>query len=145
MIIKEIKSDLFNVPSDYLLVHCISQDFALDKGIAVQFNRHYNMRQLLIDNYPEVQQATTFSGGDCLLIHRVFNLVTKFHYYDKPTYESLGQALIYMKKQMEQFQIAKIAMPTIGCGLDRLNWKLVKQMLETLFANTPVEILVCFN
>lgn len=39
MIYKEEKRDLFSVPNDYYLAHCISADFALGKGIAVEFNK----------------------------------------------------------------------------------------------------------
>ena len=38
---------------------------------------------------------------------------------------------------------AKIAMPKIGSGLDRLNWQDVEQIIKDVFADTDVEILVC--
>lgn len=37
----------------------------------------------------------------------------------------------------------KFAMPRIGCGLDRLQWDKVKTIIEEVFADTDVEILVC--
>ena len=37
----------------------------------------------------------------------------------------------------------KIAMPKIGCGLDRLKWEDVEQMLHNVFDSRDVEILVC--
>ena len=36
---KEIKGNLFDAPKDAYLVHCISADFALGAGIAVEFNK----------------------------------------------------------------------------------------------------------
>lgn len=39
MIIKEVKKDLFTVPKDYVLAHCISADFALGAGIANKINK----------------------------------------------------------------------------------------------------------
>ena len=39
----------------------------------------------------------------------------------------------------------KIAMPRIGCGLDRLEWGNVRRMIKCLFADTDVEILVCYQ
>ena len=38
---REEKRDLFSVPDDYYLAHCISADFAMGKGIAVEFNRRF--------------------------------------------------------------------------------------------------------
>lgn len=40
MIYKYEECDLFCVPSNYYLVQCISADFAMGAGIAVQFNKH---------------------------------------------------------------------------------------------------------
>lgn len=39
MIYNEIHGDLFSVDDSYHLAHCISADFALGAGIAVQFTR----------------------------------------------------------------------------------------------------------
>jgi hypothetical protein len=48
-----------------------------------------------------------------------------------------------MKEQCETFSIRKIAMPLIGCGLDRLDWNKVKDVIEDVFSDTDIEILVC--
>jgi len=48
-----------------------------------------------------------------------------------------------MKEQCENFDIEKIAMPLIGCGLDRLDWEQVKDVIEDVFGETDIEILVC--
>ena len=39
--------------------------------------------------------------------------------------------------------INKIAMPMIGCGLDKLNWDKVSQIIKETFKDTDIEILVC--
>lgn len=131
--------DLFTVPSDYYLAHCISADFKLGAGIAYQFNEIYNMRHKLFSEYGYY----TYHGGDALPIDNVFNLVTKNKYYEKPTYNSLTEALKEMKKLMGMFQITKLAIPKIGCGLDRLDWHKVMNIIMEVFENTDVEILVC--
>jgi hypothetical protein len=48
-----------------------------------------------------------------------------------------------MKEQCEEWDITKLAIPYIGCGLDRLNWDEVKDVIEDVFEDTDVEILVC--
>ena len=47
---------------------------------------------------------------------------------------------IILKFPIEQH---KIAMPQIGCGLDRLKWKDVSDVIKDVFADTDIEILVC--
>ena len=37
----------------------------------------------------------------------------------------------------------KIAMPVIGCGLDRLEWSKVSEIIKEVFEGTDIEILVC--
>lgn len=138
MILKEEQRDLFSVPHGYYFAHCISGDFALGAGIAVQFNELYNMRKKLRDTYG----STT--DNYAILVDNVFNLVTKKRAFHKPTYNSLREALEDMADQIETLGIEKVAIPQIGCGLDRLNWDIVKEMIEEVFDSIEVEILVCY-
>ena len=39
--------------------------------------------------------------------------------------------------------INRIAMPVIGCGLDKLDWHRVSKLIKEIFVNTEVEIIVC--
>lgn len=39
--------------------------------------------------------------------------------------------------------VIKIAMPIIGCGLDKLSWNKVSDIIKDVFMNTNMEILVC--
>ena len=48
----EIKCDLFSLGPEYYLAHCISADFALGAGIAVQFNRRFDLHKRLKAEYP---------------------------------------------------------------------------------------------
>ena len=131
--------DLFTVPQGYYLAHCISADFALGAGIAKAFDEVYNMRFKLFRTYDDY----IYNGGEALLIDNVFNLVTKPKCYHKPTYNALRSALEYMKGEMESLAITKLAMPKIGCGLDRLDWNEVYDIICEVFDDTDVEILIC--
>ena len=52
-------------------------------------------------------------------------------------------ALEKMKQICLENDIKKIAMPVIGCGLDRLDWNDVSEQIKSVFTNIEVEILVC--
>ena len=131
--------DLFTVPQGYHLCHCISADFALGAGIAKTFDEVYNMRFKLFREYDNYK----YEGGDALLIENVFNLVTKARYFHKPTYDSLREALETMKGMMDMLAITKLAMPMIGCGLDKLSWDKVYDIICEVFEDTDVYILIC--
>ena len=139
---------LFDVPADYVLAHCISADFAMGAGIAVAF-ADMGVKQLLLRNYP----ANQWNGeGLCLpvkLDKRVIcNLVTKQLYWQKPTYNTLYCSLMSMRNWLLDYaktsgKSIKVAMPEIGCGLDRLEWKRVQGIIKDVFKDTDFEILIC--
>lgn len=139
---KEQKRDLFSTDSDYYLAHCISADFGMGKGIVVEFNKRFDMKNKLKQLYPNYLQ--TWTNGDCLKEGKVFNLITKERYYSKPILATLKNALIKMKEICLKENITKIAMPKIGCGLDQLNWNDVKRLLFETFEDTDIEIFVCY-
>ena len=144
---REEKRDLFSVPDDYYLAHCISADFAMGKGIAVEFNRRFDMKNKLKAHYPDYlnqwQREKKRSG--CILAGRVFNLITKERYFQKPTYETLRGALECMKALCVQKGVRRAAMPVIGCGLNRLAWEQVSAVIQDVFSDTGIEILVCIK
>ena len=152
MIYKEVKQDLFSVSPDYYLVHCISADFKMGAGIAKVFNE-MGTKEWLFDLYEE---GYPWNGkGVCMYTWAanakdkykgVFHLITKEHYYEKPTYQTLKQALLKLKDSISPnyFDAKKLAMPKIGCGLDKLQWDKVKEIIYEVFSDCDVEILVCY-
>ena len=145
MIYKEEKCDLFSVSEDYYLAHCISADFGMGKGIVVEFNKRFDMKKKLQTKYPDYINKWHSRGytGDCILEGNVLNLITKERYFNKPTYKSMRYALITMKKICEEENISKVAMPVIGCGLDKLSWDKVSEIIKDVFFDVDIEILVC--
>lgn len=132
----EKKMDLFTVDKEYYLAHCVSADYALGAGIAVEFNNRYNMRE-------ELKKIGRFSYPDAVVVDNVYNLVTKEKYWHKPTYFNLESALLMARRNMVGNGIKKLAMPRIGSGLDKLEWDKVKVVIERVFKDTDIEILVC--
>ena len=144
MIYKEEKMNLFEAPEDYALVHCISADFALGAGIAKQFQLKYKTRDELKTRCPQY----SWHGGDCLGTGSkdtriVFNLVTKKNYWDKPEYKDLEDSLTELLDICEIGGYRKLAMPLIGCGLDKLNWSIVESIIKKVFEFANIKIMVC--
>lgn len=135
---KEIKQDLFLVPEAYFLAHCISADAMMGAGIAVQFRKRFDLTQL-----QELGKAGKLEVGTCVKAGRVFNLITKPRYWQKPSYETLTSSLQAMKDICLKERIFKLAMPQIGCGLDKLQWEKVRVIIQETFEDTDIEIVVC--
>ena len=137
MTLIEEKRDLFSVQECYFLAHCIASDLRMGAGIAVPMNAKFGLRAKLRASGQSLDHPT------CILTGRVFNLITKRVSQGKPTLKSLENALWKMKVIVKAEGVTKIAMPKIGCGLDRLHWPEVRAVLENVFGNMDVEILVC--
>lgn len=135
MIITVKRMNLFEVPGEYYLAHCISADYALGAGIAVEFQKRFRLQQKL-------RQVGSGGYPECIVIGRVYNLVTKANYWNKPTYASLRMTIEHMRDHMVKNNITKLATYKLGCTRDRLQWGKVRQILEDVFSDTDVEILI---
>lgn len=145
MKLSEKTQNLFEMEEDIYLAHCISADFVMGKGIASQFNRRFDLKAALKRAYPQYVRRWREEeiGGSCLPEGRVFSLVTKERWMQKPTYDSLRRALEQMRAQCEERGVRRLAMPRIACGLDGLEWARVRAMIEEVFGGTQMEITVC--
>lgn len=141
MIFIEEKGDLFDLKDTHLLVHCISKDCALGAGIASSFRRHFP--EMPNDLFRYMQINDNAINRKCLIyMNRVANLITKDRYFNKPTYDSLRASLIELREIIIRKQYTKIAMPRIGCGLDRLSWRKVKLIIEEELGILDIEVVV---
>lgn len=135
---REIQQDLFAMDEEYLLAHCISADARMGAGIAVQFRERFGLEVL-----QEQAKQEPLEIGTCYPVGRTLNLVTKAKFSNKPTYQSFTRAVESMHNVCVAQGIRKLAMPQIGCGLDRLKWEKVRTILQDRFAETDIEIVVC--
>lgn len=136
-----IQDDIFN-HKDCYYAHCISRDYALGAGIAVEFDKRYDMRNRLLKLAEEKPETL---DEKCIEVENVFNLITKEKYWEKPSYNSLEESLLEMKEKLSKNKnIKKLVMPKIGCGLDRLSWDKVEPMVQEIFKDLDIEIVVCY-
>ena len=154
----ECRCDLFEVNSrlsegkePYCLAHCISADFGMFGGVVVGFNERWDMKNRLLEKYEDYQHVFRMKGGLALpeevidhdLTTTVYNLVNKPTVSSHPTYRSLEDSLNAMREHMWIHGHKRLAIPTIGCGIDGLEWDKVKDLIEQVFSNLDVEIKVC--
>ncbi|CAH1798937.1 unnamed protein product [Owenia fusiformis] len=134
----EKKGDLFSCPENESLAHCISEDCAMGKGIAVIFKKKFGGIQ-------ELKSQGVKTGGVAVLKRKdrfIYYLITKVRYFNKPTYDSLTKSLHAMKTHCQQNNVKHISMPRIGCGLDGLSWDKVSKILTDLFSGSGITITV---
>lgn len=118
-------------------VQCISGDCACGAGIAVQFNEHFNVRERI----PQPDSKLWYPIGTVIYTEPVFNLVTKLRYYEKPSEFSIRRALRTLRHNLlADPSIKTLIMPKLGCGLDRMSWKVVRAAIEDVLEDIDVDI-----
>lgn len=140
MKIIEVKGDLFTKENmqdkNIYLAHCISRDCEMGLGIAKTFDKKFpSMKNTLKSRITNMTVCVLYDD-------KVFNLITKNKYWQKPTYISLENSLKDMATSCKLFNVKILAMPRIACGLDKLNWKKVRVMLEDIFKDLDITIYV---
>lgn len=146
--------DLMTVDrSKYVIAHCISADCAMGKGVVVPIMRkHPTLKKSCKEysfsqNKDVVGKAYRFEDENGV----VYNLFSKYSVRHKAGvgvsiqqyHEQLRNCLINMKEQMQQNGEKYLAIPQIACGLDRCRWSDVSKIIEDVFKDSDIEILVC--
>nr|ADR79359.1 RH67648p [Drosophila melanogaster] len=138
--ITEARGNLFSAPENYALVHSVSADFAMCAGINLQFRCKFGQ----VD---ELKRQHKHTGNVAVLEQdgrHIYNLVTKERSHEKCTYAALYYALLAMREHMREHGVTKLAIPRLGCGIDRLDWLRVRSLLDLVFAEDSVDIIAFF-
>lgn len=136
---EHLHGDLLDAPRHFCLAHCVSQDLKLGAGVARTIQSAYSVREELSRQDHSVGAAVLTTRGG----RAVYNLVTKNRFFDKPAYNALENCLRELKEQMLWNGHYYLAIPEIGCGRDGLHLPLVIQMIEGIFWNTNIQIVMC--
>ena len=68
--------------------------------------------------------------------------MTKEKFGDKPNLSRLSKTLEAMKIHASMNGVSTVAIPKLGCGLDRMNWQEVVKLLRDIFAYADVQLVV---
>ena len=72
----------------------------------------------------------------------IYHLITKQKFHNKPTFGTLRASLERMRTHAEENGVRQISMPCIGSGLEKLEWNVVRQLIQDTFRISPVAIIV---
>lgn len=137
----EETQDLFDSAPDYAFAHCIAADAGMGAGIALTFRRYYpEMSGAVLNAEPAIGDAIRYVGPDDRVI---YNLITKGESAQLPERSDFEAALRTLKEALIAHHEKKLAIPLIGAGIDRLDWRESAPFIQELFADTDIEIMVC--
>ena len=127
--IKELKGDLFKCPIESSIAHCVSKDLKMGAGIAKIFRYKFGRVDELKKQCINVGNVAILEDNNRF----IYYLVTKEKYWQKPTYKTLTSSLNKMKEHCIDNKIKLLSLPLIGCGLDRLKWENVLNIIKNVF------------
>jgi len=131
----EKRGNVFGARDDAFFAHCIASDLRMGAGIAVQFQKKFGLRDSLRNSGENLDSPT------CIKVGRVYNLITKSKSSGKPTPLSIQLAVRQMAILIEKtVGVEVLAMPRIGCGLDRQSWAVVREILAEELDDIPVTV-----
>ena len=135
----EVRGDLFSVADDVSLGHCVAEDLRLGRGIAVAFKERFG-------GVDDMRSQNVGIGGVAALRRGrrfVYALVTKPRSSGTyPTMAAMRACLQALKTRMARDGVTRLAVPRLGCGLDKLDWPAVSALLREVFADTDASITV---
>jgi len=73
----------------------------------------------------------------------IYYLITKDYSNSKPTYNTISAAIENLRDLILKHGVKKLALPRIGCGLDNLNWLIVRGIIQNCFQNVGCSIKIC--
>lgn len=137
--IEEVNIFLFDMPIEYSLGHCVAKDMRMSAGIALYFKRIFGRVGELMDQRPNVGTVAYLQQNDRF----IYYLITKELSNSKPTYDTITAAITKLRDFIIKHGVKKLAIPRIGCGLDKLDWSRVRGIIQNLFQNVGCAIKVC--
>ncbi|CAJ0649545.1 15915_t:CDS:2 [Entrophospora sp. SA101] len=127
---EEKQGDLFkDAPSTDSLVHCVSQDLRMGKGIATMFKNLYS-------GIGELKSQNKKVGQVAYLLREnryIYYMITKMYYYNKPRKQDFEASLKELKSLCENQGVTGLSMPRIGAGLDKLDLDYVIETVKEIF------------
>ena len=69
-------------------------------------------------------------------------LIYDCSYWHKPSHAHVWESLRKLAALCEEHDVRRLSIPVIACGLDRLRWVVVKEMLARAFERMDIAITV---
>jgi O-acetyl-ADP-ribose deacetylase (regulator of RNase III) len=139
MSLNYIKSNLFDTKMDAIVcpVNCVG---VMGAGLAKEFSKKFDnntyyracLRGELAPGSVLVRQpAHAYSDTKKTLIY----FATKYQWYDNSKMDWITNGMNNLFQSLKYYNIKSVALPAVGAGLGKLDWKLVKDAISDAYIN----------
>lgn len=138
---QEVEGDIFSLTSaSTSLAHCVSKDLLMAKGIAAEFHQRFGRRNELLIQKKGVGEIAVLRDGPRF----IYYLITKEIATSKPNMCDLKKCLRTLRQHCTENKVASLAIPRLGCGLDKLDWQEVKEDISKVFVKSNTNVVVYY-
>lgn len=135
------KGELLNSEAE-ALVNTVNTEGVMGKGIALEFKEAFpknyeKYREACKDGKIETGKMFVFETGSLTYPHYIINFPTKKHWRNPSKLEYIKDGLEDLERVIKKLKIKSIAIPPLGCGNGKLNWKDVKPLIESSINKFP--------
>ncbi|KAL8025996.1 hypothetical protein ABFX02_O011600 [Erythranthe guttata] len=134
MNIIEHRGDVFQSPAGMPIAHAVSKRLRMGAGFAL------NMRSQDIACLKRQHKVV----GEVAIGHqdgrRVFNLITKELYFQKPTLDNIRRTFVELKRVCISLNVKELCAPALCSGLDRQPWPAIRSMLQSTFQDILIYV-----
>lgn len=131
--------NIFSLPTNIAIGHCVSKCLAMSKGIALQFKYKFNNVNILIDQKKKITEVAYLKNKNQWILY----LITKNRFNDEPTYSDIFSTLINTKQFCLNNKIKILALPKICTVSNKKKWNIISTMIKFIFQNSPIKIIIC--
>lgn len=153
MTLEVVINDLLKMPKEYVIAHAIdSHEVAFGAGASRAICEMFpDIREKCLefanDNFNCTNFVYRYTNGEQV----IYNMFVKSHCWynamNKMTQEeylnNVKTCLTFLKKEMIMRGEKHLAIPQIGCGLDRCRWKDIEAIINFVFEDTDIDVKVC--
>lgn len=141
--INVVIGDMFT-SSAQTLVNTVNTVGVMGKGVALEFKKRFPD---MYDDYQQRCAAHAVHIGEPYLFRRlipphILNFPTKEHWRGVSKLQDIVAGLDYLEQHYQQWGITSLAVPPLGCGQGRLEWRVVGPTLYRRLSRLriPVEL-----
>lgn len=109
--------------SDRTIAHCVSEDFLMEESVSKMIKNRYGMQGINVESLHCI-------GWKFIGIKYIVYLIVKEKFWMKPTMLDMKRTIVNLRQWCQEHNIDKLAIPRIGCGLDRLYWNDIVPIIE---------------
>lgn len=141
-----MKGDMFEAQTE-AIVNTVNTVGVMGKGVALQFKKRYpdnfnSYLKAIEDNNIDIGKLFVTNAPS--LFHKyIINFPTKKHWRHPSKYEYVEKGMIDLIRIIEEKDIRSVAIPPLGAGNGKLDWRKVKPIIEKYAQKLPdVEFLI---